>query len=64
MLDDTTVYLFTDAVMTQENATFWGVRTSWTGTEGLPVSSLKCDRWPRPNQERAVWPQSAPPVEY
>jgi len=27
------------------------------------VSSLKCDRWPRPNLERAVWPRSAPPVE-
>ena len=28
------------------------------------MSSLKCDRWPRPNLERAVWPRSAPPVEY
>jgi len=27
------------------------------------VSSLKCDRWPRPNLERAVRPQSVPPVE-
>ena len=28
------------------------------------MSSLKCDRWSRPNLERAVWLQSAPPVEY
>jgi len=24
---------------------------SWTGTEGSPVSSLKCDRWQRLNLE-------------
>jgi len=34
-----------------------------TCLEGSPVSSLKCDRWPWSNLERAVRPWSAPLVE-